>query len=62
MGRQELPPDQRMGDGRSLREHIMEDKMWYDIRREAVTNPALQDALERVIIIYELTRTHQNES
>ena len=50
--------DSRTGDGRPLREHIVESKLWGDIRRAAVTNPALQDAMQRVIVIYELTRKH----
>jgi hypothetical protein len=49
--------DPRTSDGRPLREHILEDKMWGDIRRAAETNPALQDALERAIMIYHLTKT-----
>ena len=36
---------------------LMEDKLWGDIRRAARTNPALQDALERAIMIYHLTKT-----
>ena len=36
---------------------LMEDKLWCDIRRAARTNPALQDALERAIMIYHLTKT-----
>ena len=36
---------------------LMEDKLWGDIRRTARTNPALQDALERAIMIYHLTKT-----
>lgn len=35
---------------------IREDKLWGDIRRAAKTNPALQDALERAIVIYELSK------
>jgi hypothetical protein len=31
--------DPRTGDGRPLRDHIMESKLWGDIRRAAVTNP-----------------------
>ena len=49
-------PDPRTNDGRPLHEHILEDKMWGEIRREAQTNPALQDALERVIMIYRLIK------
>jgi len=48
--------DKRTSDGRLLREHMQEDKMWGDIRRLAQTNPALQDAVERVIIIYRLIK------
>ena len=44
-------------NGRPLREEIKEAKLWGDIRRAAPTNPALQDALERVIMIYHLTKT-----
>jgi hypothetical protein len=31
----------------------MEDKMWGEIRRMAPTNPALQKAVDRVILIYQ---------
>ena len=33
-----------------------EDKMWVNIRRAAKTNPALQEALERARVIYELSK------
>ena len=39
------------------RDQMMEDKLWDAIRREARTNPTLQDALDRAIIIYNLTKT-----
>ena len=39
------------------RDSLMEDKLWGDIRRAARTNPTLQDALERAIMIYHLTNT-----
>jgi hypothetical protein len=45
--------DPRTYDGRPLRDHIMEDKMWGEIRRMAPTNPALQKAVDRVILIYQ---------
>jgi hypothetical protein len=48
--------DPRTGDGRSLREHIMESKLWGEIRREAKTNITLQKALDRAIIIYRLSK------
>jgi len=49
-------PDPRTNDGRPLHEHIMEDKMWGEIRRMAPTNPALQKALDRAIMIYRLSK------
>lgn len=50
--------DPRTSDGRPLREHILEDKLWGDIRREAKTNEALQSALDRAILIYHLSKDH----
>lgn len=46
--------DPRTNDGRPLRNHIMDSKLWGDIHRAAKTNSALQEALERVKIIYHL--------
>lgn len=51
--------DHRTSDGRSLHQHMLEDKMWGDIRRAAHTNPTLQDALDRAIMIYNLSRTNE---
>ena len=51
--------DSRTSDGRPLVDHIREDKMWADIRRLAKTNPALQDSLERVIMIYKLIKVDE---
>ena len=48
--------DPRTSDGRPLREHILEDKLWGEIRREARTNPTLQKALDRAIMIYRLSK------
>lgn len=48
--------DKRTSDGRPLHDHIMEDKMWGEIRRTARTNPTLQDELNRVIMIYQLSK------
>jgi hypothetical protein len=48
--------DSRTNDGRPLRDHIQEDKLWGEIRRAARTNPTLQDALERAIMIYQLSK------
>ena len=49
--------DPRTQDGKPLHEHIMQSKLWGDIHRAARTNPTLQDALDRVIMIYHLTKT-----
>ena len=51
--------DEKTSDGRPLFEHIQENKLWGEIRREARNNPTLQDALDRVIMIYKLTKTNE---
>jgi hypothetical protein len=51
--------DSRTADGRPLHDHIRQDKLWGDIRRTARTNPTLQDALDRAIMIYNLSRTNE---
>ena len=48
--------DKRTDDGRPLYEHMREDQLWGNIRRAAKDNPALQEALERAIIIYHLSK------
>lgn len=48
--------DSRTSDGRPLHSHILEDKLWGEIRRAARTNSTLQEALDRVKIIYELSK------
>jgi hypothetical protein len=48
--------DSRTADGRPLYEHMQESKMWGEIHREAKTNPALQKALDRAILIYRLSK------
>jgi hypothetical protein len=47
--------DPRTTDGRPLHKHLMEDKLWGEIRRAARTNPTLQKALDQCIIIYQLS-------
>jgi hypothetical protein len=37
---------------------IRKDKLWEEIRRAAKSNKVLQDALERVILIYQLSKDH----
>jgi len=51
-------PDPRTNDGRPLYEHIKEDKLWGEIRRAARKNTALQEALDRAILIYHLSKDH----
>ena len=51
--------DSRTADGRPLHVHIQENKMWDEIRRAARTNSTLQDALERAIVIYKLSKTDE---
>jgi hypothetical protein len=53
--------DPRTNDGRPLFDHIMESKMWGEIHREAKTNPALQKALDRAIMIYKLSKDKLRE-
>lgn len=53
--------DPRTPDGRPLRDAIMEDKLWGNIRRSAKDNVALQEALERAILIYHLSKDNPNE-
>jgi hypothetical protein len=48
--------DPRTGDGRPLHDHIMESKMWGEIHRMSKTNVTLQKALDRVIMIYKLSK------
>ncbi len=48
--------DPRTADGRPIRDHILEDKLWGEIRREARTNITLQRALDRAIMIYRLSK------
>jgi hypothetical protein len=48
--------DSRTSDGRPLHDHMMDSKMWGEIHRAAKTNPALQKALDRAIMIYRLSK------
>ena len=41
-------------------ERVLEDKMWGEIRRMAQTNPTLQDAVDRVIMIYKLSKEYND--
>lgn len=53
--------DPRTNDGRPLREHMKEDQLWGNIRRAARTNKSLQEALERAILIYHLSKDDGTE-
>ena len=46
---------------RSKLDELKEDKLWGEIRRAAKSNPLLQDALERAIMIYHLGRNNGKE-
>ena len=59
------PPDARFEVGRDydsqkLHKELMDARLWGNIHRAAKSNPALQEAIDRVIVIYELSR--QDES
>lgn len=43
---------------KSTIDQIKDDKLWGEIRRAAKSNKVLQDALDRVKIIYELSKEH----
>jgi len=57
----ENKPDPRTDDGRPLHDHIQESKMWGEIRQMARTNPTLQSALDRAIMIYKLSKDKLRE-
>lgn len=48
--------DPRTSDGRPLYDHISDSKLWGEIYRAAKTNPTLQKALDRAIMIYRLSK------
>ncbi len=54
--------DPRTPDGRPLYEHIKEDRLWGEIRRAAPSNPALQKALDRAILIYKMTEDYERKN
>jgi hypothetical protein len=43
-------------DLRNGLERIKEDRLWNEILVEAKTNPALQEAMDRVKVLYELSK------
>lgn len=54
--------DPRTPDGRPLIDHIRDDKLWGEIRRAARTNPTLQQALDRVKILYYISKEGSDKS
>ena len=48
--------DSRTSDGRPLHDHLMDARLWGEIHRAAKSNPALQDALDRVKLIHALSK------
>jgi hypothetical protein len=40
----------------AFRETVLENQLWHEIREEAKTNPTLQTALDRVILLYKLSK------
>jgi hypothetical protein len=58
------PPDTRFEigrdyDSRSVFNDLQEAKLWSEIHRAAKTNPALQDAIDRVKIIHALSKQQE---
>jgi len=53
--------DHRTHDGKPLIDELRENKLWGEIRRAALSNPVLQEALDRVKIIYELSKKDGKE-
>lgn len=45
---------------KSMRETMLENQMWWDIRRAAKTNITLQDALDQCIMIYKLSKEYKD--
>ena len=45
---------------KTLLDQIRESQLWSNIHREALTNPSLQQALDRVKVIYYLSKNNGN--
>lgn len=61
------PPNQRFEIGRdydsqSVFEELQEARLWGEIHRAAKTNPALQDAVDRVKLVYALSQQDHSVS
>ena len=40
----------------TVRDSIKENQLWHEIRQAAETNPTLKEALDRVKVLYELSK------
>lgn len=58
----ENKPDPRTSDGRPLIDHIRDSKLWGEIQQAAKTNSTLHDALERVKILYHLSKKNDDKT
>ena len=53
------PPTERFEIGRDYQRFLKDElRLWEDIVREGRTNQALQDALDRVKLVYHLSKDH----
>lgn len=41
---------------KSMREQLLEDMMWGEIRLLAKTNPTMKDAVDKVLMVYQLIK------
>ena len=41
---------------RNLRQDVTDSQLWHDIRQAAKANTALQEAMDRVILLYHLSK------
>jgi len=41
-------------------DNFKEDRMWFDIREAAQSNPALQDVLDKAVLIYKLSKKYRD--
>jgi hypothetical protein len=44
----------------NLRNQIRDNQLWYEIRRAAETNSTIQRALDQCIILYRLSKEHED--
>jgi hypothetical protein len=46
----------------ALRDSVLQNQLWHEIRTVAKTHPALQEELDRVITMYHLIKDNGNET